>query len=132
MTLIIDKNQDKDFIYKDLTYNIIGCAMNVHKILGVGFLESVYEAALKVEFKKLNFQFETQVEFPVFYKEKNIKTFVCDMVADKKVIIELKAIKQIKDIDRAQLLNYLKVTKLKVGLLINFGAKSLQYERIVL
>ena len=126
------KIKEKDFIYKDLTYKIIGGAINVHKILGTGFLESVYEAALKVEFNKSNLPFKSQVTFPVIYRNENIKTFVCDMVVNDKVIIELKAIKQITDIERAQLLNYLKVTKLKVGLLFNFGAKSLQHERIVL
>lgn len=126
------KDKSKDFIYKELTYKIIGYAMNVHKILEIGFLESVYEAALEVEFKKSNLLFKSQVEFPVIYRSENIRTFVCDMVVNDKVIVELKAIKQITDIERAQLLNYLKVTKLKVGLLINFGAKSLQYERIIL
>ncbi len=72
------------------------------------------------------------MEFPVIYRGENIKTFVCDMIAEEKVIIELKAIKQITDIERSQLLNYLKVTKLRVGLLINFGTQSLQYERIIL
>lgn len=130
MTPIKEKNED--FIYKELTYKIIGCTINVHKTLGVGFLESIYEAALKVEFKKSHPLFKSQVEFPVMYKDKNIKTFVCDMVVDDKVIIEFKAIRKITDIERSQSLNYLKVTKLKVGLVINFGAKSLQYERIVL
>ncbi len=125
------KIKDQDFIYKDLTYKIIGSAMNVHKILGSGFLESVYEAALKVKFSKSNIPFKSQVEFPVIYRNENIKTFVCDIVVNDKVIIELKAIKQITDIERAQLLNYLKVTKLKVGLIINFGSNSLQHERIV-
>ena len=130
MTLI--KEKDKDFIYKDLTYKIIGCAMNVHKILGTGFLESVYEEALKVDFEKSDIPFQSQVEYPVIYREENIKTFLCDLVVDDKVIVELKAIKNISDIERAQLLNYLRVTKLKVGLLINFDTKSLQYERLVL
>ena len=130
MTPIMNKSED--FIYKDLTYKIIGCAMEVHKVIGVGFLESVYEAALKVEFSESNLPFKSQVEFPVIYKNENIKTFICDMVIDNKVIIELKATKQITDIERAQLLNYLKVTKLRVGLLINFGKQSLQYERIIL
>jgi len=124
--------QNIDFIHKELTYKIIGYAMTVHKTLGVGFLESVYEAALKVEFKKSNLLIESQVEYPVIYRDENIKTFVCDVVVDNKVIVELKAIKHITDIERAQLLNYLKVTKLKVGLIINFGTKSLQYERIFL
>ncbi len=130
MSLI--KEKTKNFIYKDLTYKIIGCAMEVHKSLGVGFLESVYEAALLIEFKKSNILFESQVEFPVLYKNERIKTFICDLVVDNKVIVELKAVKQITDIDRAQLLNYLKVTNLRIGLLINFGSNSLQYERIIL
>ncbi len=100
------KNKNENFIYKDLTYKTIGCAMEVHKSLGVGFLESVYEAALIVEFKRSNLPFESQVE--------------------------LKAIKQITDFERAQSLNYLKVAKLRIGLLINFGSNSLQYERIIL
>ena len=105
--------------------------MEVHKELGTGFLESVYEAALCVELEKAGIPFATQVEFPVIYKGKKIKKFVCDLLADKKIILELKAIKQITDIDKAQIINYLKVTKLEIGLLINFGAVSLQYERFV-
>ena len=122
----------KQFIHKDLTYKIIGCAMEVHKVLGTGFLESVYEGALCVEFKRIKIPFNIQVEFPVMYKREKIKNFVCDLVVDDEIVVEFKAIKQITDIERAQLLNYLKVTGMKVGLLINFGAKSLQYERMVL
>jgi GxxExxY protein len=130
MSLI--KTKSENFIYKELTYKIIGCAMEVHKSLGVGFLESVYEPALRLEFKKSNLPFESQVEFPVIYRNERIKSFICDLVVDKKVIIELKAIKQITDLARAQILNYLKVTNLRIGLLINFGSNSLQYERIIL
>jgi GxxExxY protein len=130
MSLI--KTKSENFIYKELTYKIIGCAMEVHKSLGVGFLESVYEAALLIEFKKSNLPFESQVEFPVIYRNERIKSFICDLVVDKKVIIELKAIKQITALERAQILNYLKVTNLRIGLLINFGSNSLQYERIIL
>ena len=122
----------KQFIHKDLTYKIIGCAMDFHKVLGTGFLESVYEGALCVEFKRIKIPFNIQVEFPVMYKREKIKNFVCDLVVDDEIVVEFKAIKQITDIERAQLLNYLKVTGMKVGLLINFGAKSLQYERMVL
>ncbi len=122
----------KQFIHKDLTYKIIGSVMEVHKVLGTGFLESVYEGAICVEFKRIKIPYNTQVEFPVLYKGKKIKIFVCDLVVDDKIVVELKAIKQITDIERAQLLNYLKVPGMKVGLLINFGAKSLQYKRMVL
>lgn len=122
----------KKFLYKDLTYKIIGCAIEVHKILGPGFLESVYERAVQIEFKISKIIYKTQVHFPVLYKGENIKSFLCDLVVDEKIIVELKAIKEITNIDRAQLINYLKVIGLKVGLLINFGAESLEYERIVL
>lgn len=119
----------KEFKYKELTFNIIGCAMEVHKVLGPGFLESVYEAALIIELKQAGIDVQTQVEFPLNYKGTIIKKFVCDLLVDKKVILELKAIKRITDIDKAQIINYLKVTELEVGLLFNFGSKSLQYER---
>ncbi|MFH1852657.1 MAG: GxxExxY protein [Candidatus Neomarinimicrobiota bacterium] len=121
----------KDYLYKELTYQIIGAAMEVHKILGSGFLESVYEEAFVVELKNQNIPFEQQKKFVVDYKGVNIKESIGDLVVDGKVIVELKAIKQIGDIERAQLLNYLNVTKLKLGLLMNFGGKSLEYERII-
>ncbi len=119
------------YLYKDLTYRIIGAAMEVHKELGPGFLESVYEEAFIVELKRLNIPFEQQQKYYVNYKGVDIKEYYCDLVIDDKVIIELKAIKQIGDIERAQILNYLKVTKLRLGLLMNFGSESLEYERII-
>ncbi len=122
----------KKLLYEDLTFEIIGCAMEVHKTLGTGFLESVYESAICVEFKGNKLPYDKQVSFLVIYKDRKIKDFVCDIVVDNKVIVELKAVNKITDIERAQLLNYLKVTNLKVGLLINFGEKSLKYERFVL
>ncbi|MCK5331101.1 MAG: GxxExxY protein [Candidatus Marinimicrobia bacterium] len=120
-----------NYLYKDLTYRIIGAAMEVHKELGPGFLESVYEEAFIVELKRLNISFEQQKKYYVNYKGIDIKEYYCDLVIDDKVIVELKAIKQIGDIERAQILNYLKVTKLRLGLLINFGGESLEYERII-
>lgn len=119
------------YLYKDLTYRIIGAAMEVHKELGPGFLESVYEGAFIVELKRLNIPFEQQKKYYVNYKGFDIKEYYCDLVIEDKVIIELKAIKQIGDIERAQMLNYLKVTKLRLGLLMNFGSESLEYERII-
>ena len=118
-------------IYKELSFKIVGCAIEVHKVLGAGFLESVYEEALKVEFRKNNISYEFQKPFPVIYKNVSVKDFVCDIVVDEKIIVELKAIKKISDIERAQVLNYLKVTGYKLGLLINFGRTSLEFERLV-
>ena len=121
-----------ELIHKELAYAIVGCAMEVHKTLGPGFLESVYENALKVELERNGLNYKTQVAFPVVYKDHHIKDFVCDMVVDNKIIIELKALKNLSDIERAQVINYLKVTHLELTLLINFGKKSLEYERLVL
>jgi GxxExxY protein len=121
-----------EIIYKELSYKIVGCAMVVHKILGVGFLEAVYEEAFKIELKLNKIHFEAQKKYLVIYKNKIIKDFFCDIVVENKIIIELKAIKNIGDIERAQVINYLKVTSLKLGIIINFGETSLKYERIAL
>lgn len=121
-----------DIIYKELSYKVVGCAMEVHKELGPGFLESVYEAALAVELEKQGIPFQLQKQFPVIYKGVPVKIFTADLVIDDKIIIELKAISKLGAIERAQVINYLKATGLKLGLLINFGQISLQYERLVL
>lgn len=122
----------KNIIHKDLSYKIIGCAMEVHKQLGPGFLESVYEAAMMVELKENSIPYEVQKSFPIVYKETHLKDFVCDLVVNGQVLVELKAIRQLGDLERAQVLNYLKVTGLRLGLLVNFATRSLAYERIVL
>ncbi len=121
-----------ELIHKDLAYKVIGCAMEVHKTLGVGFVESVYERALIEEFETANIQYESQKPFQVNYKGKEIKEFYCDLVVESKIVVELKAIKQLGNIEKAQVINYLKVTGLQLGLLINFGEESLEYKRIVL
>ncbi len=115
-----------------MTYKVIGCAFEVHKELGPGFLESAYESAMKIELKASNLETESQKQFPLIYKGAKIKDFFCDLVVEEKVIVELKAISRITDIERAQLLNYLKVTGIKVGLIINFGQTSLKHGRMVL
>ena len=122
---------EKDLLYSDETHIIIGAAMEVHKTLGAGFLESVYEESLAYEFELQNILFEKQKSIEVFYKNKKVKQFVCDFIVDAKIIIEIKAIKKITDIETAQVLNYLKATGLKVGLLLNFGSNSLECKRFV-
>ena len=124
------KMPTKEIFYKELSYKVIGCAMEIHKTLGVGFLESVYEEAFKVELTSQKISFVQQKKYPVNYKNKIIKDFICDLVVNYQIIIELKAIKSVGDIERAQVLNYLKVTGLKLGIIINFGETSLKYERI--
>ena len=120
-----------EFLYKELTGKIIGAAMEVHSTLGCGFLESVYEEALAVEFDLQNIPFERQKPLDVFYKEKNVKQFVCDFLVADNVLVELKAIKELTGVEMAQVVNYLRATNLKLGLLLNFGAPSLQYKRVI-
>ncbi len=119
------------FLHKDLTREIIGAAMEVHSALGCGFLENVYEEALTAEFSLCKVRFERQKPLDVFYKGKRVKQFVCDFLVAGTVLVELKAIKKLTAVEMAQLLNYLKATNSKLGLLLNFGASSLQYKRVI-
>ncbi len=119
--------------YKDITEKIIGASFEVHKFLGNGFQEVIYQRALAYEMRKLGLEFEREIEQDIFYKEleKPIGTRRADFVVEGKVLVELKAIIQLEDVHLAQALNYLKAYKLEVGLLINFGSKSLTFKRIV-
>ena len=106
--------------------------MEVHKTLGSGFLESVYQEALGIELSKQNVSFEEEKALNITYKNIVLdKVFVADFVCFNKIIVELKAVKAITDDHRAQVINYLKATKMKLGLLVNFGETSLRYERFV-
>jgi len=118
-------------VHGALTSQIIGAAMEVHSKLGPAFLENVYEEALAYEFELQNINFEKQKEIPVFYKNKQVKQFICDFLVDSRVIVELKAIKEISEIEKLQVINYLKAGGFQVGLLLNFGQKSLEYRRLV-
>ena len=122
---------EADLLYSDLTREIIGAAMEVHSTLGPGFLEHVYEEALAVEFGLRDISFERQKTVDVFYKNVKIKNYVCDLMVENKVLIELKALNSLTTNEHAQTLNYLKATGLKVGLLLNFGQKSLKYKRFI-
>lgn len=122
---------EADLLYSDLTHEIIGAAMEVHSTLGPGFLENVYEEALAVELDLRNISFERQKNVDVFYKNVKIKNYVCDVMVENKVLIELKALNSLTTNEHAQTLNYLKATGLKVGLLFNFGQKSLKYKRFI-
>ncbi|MFA6177229.1 MAG: GxxExxY protein [Phycisphaerae bacterium] len=127
MTLIV-KNQ---YVVSGLTGDIIGAAMEVHNQLGPGFLESVYDEALVVEFAQRKIKFERQKELPVYYKQHYVKKFVCDFVVDNKVIVEVKAISTLSEIDRVQLTSYLKASGTEIGLLLNFGGRSLEFKRMI-
>jgi len=118
-------------LHSELTRNIIGSAIEVHKVLGSGFLESVYEEALAIEFELKNIPHERQRSIDVFYKGRCAKHFVCDFLAYDKIIVETKAIKEITDIEVAQVLNYLRAGKFSLGLILNFGGKSLKVKRVI-
>ena len=122
---------ENDLLYSELTRTIIGAAVEVHKILGTGFLESVYDEALAIEFDLRQIPHERQKPIEVFYKNRLAKQFVCDFVAYDKIIVEFKAMKEITDIESAQVLNYLKATGLNLGLLLNFGSSSLEIKRLI-
>jgi GxxExxY protein len=114
------------------TYKIIGCAMEVHKELGCGFLEAVYQEALGREFADQGIPFKSQPVIQIAYKGKPLdKTYQPDFVCYEEIIIEIRAISSLSGVEEAQLINYLKATGLKVGLLLNFGAKSLEHKSFV-
>jgi len=123
----------EDYIFKRECYDIIGCCMEVHSELGCGFLEAIYQEALKLSFMDTEIHFEREVQLDVFYKGRELnKKYFADFICFDEVIVELKAVNQLSDLHYTQILNYLKATGKSVGLLVNFGAKSLQYKRVIL
>ena len=114
----------------ELTYKIIGCAMRVHNTLGNGFQEVIYQRSLAIEFEKAGINFEREVEHPIFYQGINVDTRRVDFVVEKSVIVELKALVNLEDVHLAQAKNYVVAYNFGKGLLINFGALSLQYKLV--
>ena len=122
----------EDLIFKDEFYQIKAACIEVRKVLGNGFLEKVYENALKYELEQNGFRVQSQKEINVFYKNKNVGKYFADLVVDDKIIIELKCCNQILPIHKAQLLNYLKATGFQLGIIINFpnDLKGFEIERV--
>ncbi|HLF32905.1 MAG TPA: GxxExxY protein [Cyclobacteriaceae bacterium] len=120
--------------HQEITEKIIGASFEVHKFLGNGFQEVIYQRALAYEMKNAGLEFAREIEQDIFYKdlEEPIGTRRADFIVEGKVLVELKAIIKLEDVHMAQALNYLKAYKLEVGLLINFGAKSLEFKRLIL
>ena len=122
----------KEILFKDLSYQIIGACFKVHASLGCGLPEICYQHALGVEFKLQNIPFIEQQEFAIIYKDHYCGRFHADFVIDDKIILELKSKESITSDHYAQLFTYLRATKLKVGYIINFKLKSLQFKRLIL
>ena len=116
--------------YEDLTYKIIGCTMKVHSVLGNGFQEVIYQRALAIEMNKQGLGFQREMEMTIFYEGIDIGTRRVDFFVQDKIMVELKALTLLEDVHLAQAMNYCQAYKLPIGLLINFGAKSLEYKRV--
>ncbi|MEQ9328418.1 MAG: GxxExxY protein [Rhodospirillales bacterium] len=114
-----------------LTRSILSAAFEVSNTLGSGFLEKVYQRALLIELSGRGLSALREVEFPVFYKEREIGRYVSDLVVEDCVIVEVKAVSDLNDAHLGQVVNYLKASGLKVGLLVNFGQPRVQYRRVV-
>ncbi|MEW5868468.1 MAG: GxxExxY protein [Chloroflexota bacterium] len=120
-----------EIIHKDLSYAIVGAALEVHRVLGRGFLEAVYQKALEHEFSLRSIPFEAQKKLPVQYKDISIGEYIADFLVGDQVIVEIKAISALDKVHEAQAHHYLAATGLELAILLNFGAASLQQKRIV-
>jgi len=122
-----------NLLYSDLTFKIIGAAMEVHRELGHGFLEAIYHEAFALELSHRNIPFESESLLSITYKGKPLKkTYTADFICYDKILIEIKALSAMTSDHFSQTLNYLKATGIKVGLIINFGTPSLTYRRLIL
>jgi GxxExxY protein len=122
---------EDNLIYPDLSYKVMGLAMSVHRELGPGFMEKVYENALMLLLNQNSIPSQQQIPLKVMFKGVIVGDYIADILVDDKIIIELKACEKMDNIHKAQVINYLKATNKKLGLLINFGKKSLEYERLI-
>jgi len=121
---------DEKYKYSKLTEAIIACAMEVHKILGNGFQEVIYQRALEMEMTLRGVNFSREHEMPIYYKDKHIGTRRVDFLVENVVSVELKAVINLEDVHLAQAINYLEAYNLEIGLLINFGSRSLMFKRL--
>ena len=123
--------KNEAYKYSEVTSKIIGCAMTVHNILGSGFQEVIYQRALEIEMSLAGLHFNREFDMPIIYREVQIGTRRVDFFVEDKVSVEIKAIAHLDDTNLAQALNYLEVYNLEVGLLINFGERSLKFKRLL-
>jgi GxxExxY protein len=128
----MDTNEESKLLFRDEVYQIVGFAIEVLNTLGHGLHEKPYENALVVEFGLRQIPSVQQPSFDVFYKGQRVGVFIPDLIAFNSIIVDAKVIAQITDIERGKMINYLKITKLKVGLILNFKHPKLEWERLVL
>ena len=123
---------ERELICKEETYRIVGSAMTVSNALGCGFLEAVYQEAMEIELKESRVPFEAQKRIQIHYKDRILqKEYEADFLCYDCIIVEIKAIEKITEIEEAQVLNYLNAAKLPLGLIVNFGAPKLEWKRYV-
>lgn len=123
MYIVNDMDDKINFI----TEKIIGCAITIHKSLGPGLLESIYEKAMCIELKENNLNYESQKQIPVYYKNTNLGLFKIDLVVENQIILELKSTERMDPVYDAQILSYMKLGNFKFGMLINFNSSLLKY-----
>lgn len=128
---LMDANK-RELIHKEEVFQIVGCAMEVLNMLGHGLLEKPYENALVVEFGLRGIECSQQPRFPVVYKGVKVGEYIPDLIVFGKIVVDTKTIDRITNLEKGQILNYLKITSLKVGLILNFKNPSLEWERVVL
>lgn len=121
-----------NILYQDLSYQIIGLAMEVHRKLGYGFLEKVYENSLMILLKREGIRSEQQYPIKVYFEGEVVGNYVADILIEDKIVIGLKCVEKISNIHKAQALNYLKATRMRLAIILNFAKDKLQYERLVL
>lgn len=117
-------------LHEELTKRIIGCSMKVHSTLGNGFQEVIYQRALEIEMRYEGLDFAREMKMPIFYRDEQIGTRRVDFFVEEKIMVELKAIIKLEDVHLAQAMNYLEAYKMEIGLLINFGSKSMEFKRV--
>jgi GxxExxY protein len=117
-------------LYEELTRKIIGCAMEVHKELGNGFQELIYQRALEIEMARTNLSYQREMEMDIYYRNQYVGRRRVDFFVEDKIMVELKAVIRMEDVHLNQAMNYLEAYHMKIGLLINFGAKSLEFKRV--
>ena len=122
---------NEEYPLSKLTGKIIGCAMEIHRFLGNGFQEIIYQRALEIEMRSQGLEFSREHEMEIFYKGESIGIGRVDFLVEGKIMVELKAVVQLEDVHLAQAINYLEAYGMEIGLLINFGSQSLQFKRVM-